>query len=45
MKYKDIDEIVSILESYSNKVEFKMEQNRDTRLRRHYKERYDFRVN
>ena len=45
LKYKDIDEIVNILQSYSGKVDFKMEDIRDKRLRRHYKERYDYRVN
>lgn len=45
MKYKDIDEIVTVLESYDQKVKLDIEELRDKRLRRHFKERFDFRVN
>ncbi len=37
--------MVGILQSFSSSSDFRMELHRDTRLRRHFKERYDFRVN
>lgn len=45
LRYKDRDEIVDSVKSWSSKVPFTMEKHRDQRLRHHYKERYDFRKN
>jgi dynein assembly factor 3 len=45
IKFKEIDEMVEILQSWHSRVEFKMEQHRDQRLRYHFGKRYDYRAN
>lgn len=45
LKYKERDDLCDIFKSWSSKVPFNMEELRDTRLRFHFKERYDFRKN
>lgn len=45
LRYKDRDEVVDSVKSWSSKIPFPMEKHRDQRLRYHYKERYDFRKN
>ena len=45
LKFKDRDDIEDIFSSYHIKHPFDIEQLRDTRIRAHYKERYDYRRN
>ena len=45
IKFKDRDEIMDAIKSWSSKIPFTMEKHRDQRLRYHYKERYDYRRN
>ena len=45
LKFKDRDDIEDIFSSYHNKHPFDVEKLRDTRIRAHYKDRYDHRRN
>ena len=45
LKFKERDEIEDIFKSWNSKVPFDIEKYRDQRLRHHYKDRYDFRLN
>lgn len=45
LKFKERDALEDVLSSYHNAHEYDIEKYRDTRLRAHYKERYDVRRN
>jgi len=45
LKFKERDQLEEIFKSWDSKVPFDLEGLRDQRLRYHYKERYDYRVN
>lgn len=45
IKYGDRDELLDIFKSWDSKCPFNMDEYRDTRLRYHYKDRYDYRHN
>ena len=45
LKFKERDALEDVLSSYHNSHEYDIEKYRDTRLRSHYKERYDNRRN
>lgn len=45
LKFKERDEMEEILKSWGSKIPYDIEKYRDQRLRYHYKERYDFRLN
>lgn len=45
LKFKERDELEDVFKSWSSKVPFDIEKYRDQRLRYHYKERYDYRLN
>lgn len=45
LKHRDRDEIEEVMQSWRSSVPFDIGTLRDTRLRAHYKERYDHRVN
>jgi dynein assembly factor 3 len=45
LKYKQRDELEEVVKSWYSKVPFDIEKYRDQRLRYHYKERYDYRLN
>ncbi len=45
LKYKERDELEDVLKSWYSKTPFDIEKYRDQRLRYHYKERYDYRLN
>jgi dynein assembly factor 3 len=45
LKFKERDELEEVLKSWNSQVPFDIEKYRDQRLRYHYKERYDYRLN
>jgi len=45
LKFKERDHLQEIFQSWDGRVPFDIEQLRDQRLRYHYKERYDYRLN
>jgi len=45
LKFKERDEIDDIFKSWHSKIPFDIEKYRDQRLRYHYKDRYDYRLN
>ena len=45
LKFKERDELESVISSYYSAHEYDIEKYRDTRMRAHYKERYDLRKN
>ena len=45
LKFKERDELEDVISSYYSAHDYDIERYRDTRLRAHYKERYDVRKN
>ena len=43
VKFKEIDELVDQIQSWSSKIQFDMEKHRDQRCRYLYGKRYDYR--